>query len=96
MQLPALVMNGADNVATAVRTLTRGETVAVAVGEKTVSIVLLGDIPFGHKLAIRDIESGAIIVKYGETIGQSTALIKQGEHVHIHNVAGLRGRGDIT
>ena len=96
MHLPALVMNDADNVATAVRPLTRGETIAVAVGEKTVGIVLLCDIPFGHKLAIQDIESGVKIVKYGETIGQATAAIRQGDHVHVHNVAGLRGRVDKT
>jgi len=89
-------MNDADNVATAVRSLTRGETISIEIGRNPVDVVLLSDIPFGHKLAIIDIESGEKIVKYGETIGQSTASIRQGEHVHVHNVAGLRGRGDIT
>jgi altronate dehydratase small subunit len=27
-------------------------------------------------------------------MGQATAEIRKGEHVHIHNVEGLKGRGD--
>ena len=94
MRLQALVMNIGDNVATAVRSLKRDETVGIEIGEDTASVVLLSDIPFGHKLAIKDIGRGEKIVKYGETIGQSVAVIHRGEHVHVHNVEGLRGRGD--
>lgn len=96
MQLQALVMNDGDNVATAVRSLMRDETIGIEIGGSTVSVVLLSDIPFGHKLAIKDIGRGERIVKYGETIGQSIAMISRGEHVHVHNVVGLRGRGDKT
>jgi len=37
---------------------------------------------------------GTPLIKYGETIGSATEYIKQGDHVHVHNVEGLRGRGD--
>jgi len=94
VQLHALVMDSRDNVATAVHTLKRDEKVSIEVGEKTVNTVILSDVPFGHKIAIQDIESGEKIVKYGETIGQAVAMIHKGEHVHVHNVEGLRGRGD--
>ena len=94
MQLQALVMNSSDNVATAVRSLKRDETVRIEIGEATIGVVLLGDIPSGHKLAIKNIGHGEKIVKYGETIGQAVAVIHRGEHVHVHNVEGLRGRGD--
>jgi len=40
----------------------------------------------GHKFARRDIESGEDIIKYGFPIGHATCNIKQGEHVHTHNV----------
>lgn len=94
MHVQALVMNSDDNVATAVRSLKRGETVET--GENTAGVLLLSDIPFGHKLALKDIGRGDEIVKYGEVIGRAVALIRRGEHVHIHNVEGLRGRGDIS
>lgn len=95
LQLNALVLNNKDNVATAVRKLESGEAIGIETEENVVNIVLLQAIPFGHKLALKDIESGEPIIKYGETIGQATVRINKGEHVHIHNVAGLRGRGDI-
>ena len=94
MQLRALLMNNDDNVATAVRSLKRNETVDVEIGQDTVSVALLNDIPFGHKLAVRDIERGEEVTKYGETIGRAVTGIRKGEHVHVHNVEGFRGRGD--
>lgn len=87
----ALVLNEKDNVATAVRSLESGESFST--GEDN-SVTLSQDIPFGHKFALRDIAPGENIIKYGEIIGRATAGIKRGEHVHVHNVEGLRGRGD--
>ncbi len=40
----------------------------------------------GHKWAIRDIKEGENIIKYGCPIGHATCDIKQGEHVHTHNL----------
>lgn len=40
----------------------------------------------GHKYARRDIEKGENIIKYGFPIGHATCDIKEGEHVHTHNV----------
>ncbi|MDQ6598863.1 SAF domain-containing protein [Bacillus salipaludis] len=37
---------------------------------------------------------GEDILKYGEVIGLATTDIEPGEHVHIHNLEGKRGRGD--
>ena len=54
----------------------------------------LSAIPYGHKIAVCDIEIGAPIIKYGEKIGIATVPIKQGEHVHIHNLDSDRARGD--
>jgi altronate dehydratase small subunit len=95
MSVAALVLKIKDNVATAVRPLNHGDSIDVAVGESVVNVVLLQAIPFGHKFALEDIERGGQIVKYGEKIGRATVRIEKGEHVHVHNVEGLRGRGDI-
>lgn len=40
----------------------------------------------GHKYAITDIKAGENIIKYGCPIGHATCDIKEGEHVHTHNV----------
>jgi len=94
MALNALVLHKKDNVATAVRPLESGEKVAVEIEDDVVGVALRQPVPFGHKFALRDIGPGERIIKYGETIGQATEVIKKGEHVHLHNVEGLRGRGD--
>ncbi len=46
-----------------------------------------GEIPAGHKIALRDIPKGEYVVKYGEIIGRAKVDIKAGEWVHTHNVA---------
>lgn len=40
----------------------------------------------GHKYAVRNIDSGENIIKYGNPIGHAICDIKQGEHVHSHNM----------
>ncbi len=45
-----------------------------------------GDIPAGHKFALKDIKEGEYVVKYGEIIGRATRDIKKGEWVHTHNL----------
>lgn len=89
----ALVLDPRDNVAVALRDLRSGETVRVIVGNDVTDITLIGNVPFGHKFAIRDIRSGEYVVKFGEVIGVATTDIRVGEHVHTHNVSGLRGKG---
>lgn len=44
------------------------------------------DIPMGHKLAIRPMDDGGAVIKYGVVIGRAIAPIGVGEHVHVHNV----------
>ena len=89
---PALVINERDNVATALEPLEAG--VAVNAGGMTVTVV--ERIPRGHKVALRAIASGEAVVKYGSPIGTATEPIVAGAHVHTHNVASARGRGDLS
>lgn len=92
----ALVINKKDNVATVLEDLKEGEEIDISVkGEAGTKIVLRQRIPFGHKLALRKIEKGEAVIKYGEEIGRATEDIDTGQHVHIHNVESLRGRGDL-
>jgi len=90
----AIVMNCADNTATVVQTIEPGDFVTVEVGGKSDIVQVTEKIPFAHKFAISDIPKGNKIVKYGETIGIATQDIKNGQHVHVHNLESGRGRGD--
>ena len=40
----------------------------------------------GHKYASRDISCGENVIKYGNPIGHATEDIKQGAHIHSHNM----------
>lgn len=51
-----------------------------------VTLVSKGDVPAGHKIAIKDIAKGEYVIKYGEIIGRASADIKKGDWVHSHNV----------
>jgi len=81
-----IVINEEDNVATTLESLSAGTEVSVEVQNRIQKITLLSDIPMGHKFALKDVEQGGAVIKYGEPIGQSTVKINRGEHVHVHNV----------
>ena len=89
-----MVMKENDNVAVCLKEMEGGVTVEVPVGGVKTPVGLIDDIPFAHKFALRDIDAGQNIVKYGEVIGLASAPIKAGQWVHTHNVESVRGRGD--
>jgi altronate dehydratase small subunit len=91
-----VVMHPDDDVATALRPLDPGERVVYRVGDRSGSVEVRQPIPFGHKIALRDLPAGAEVRKYGAVIGRTTAAVAAGEHVHVHNLAGVRGRGDLA
>ena len=92
----ALMISDKDNVATSLANAESGATVQVRLGKEVKSIKALEKIPFGFKIAVTDITRGDKIVKYGESIGIASVDIKQGQLVHVHNIEGARGRGDLA
>jgi len=96
MKRDAISIKEEDNVATALRDLSRDETASVGIGKKTMEIKLIENVEYGHKFAICDIPAGQDIIKYGEVIGRATADIQSGAHAHIQNIESLRGRGDLA
>lgn len=48
------------------------------------------------KAALGNIPAGTNIVKYAHVIGRASIDIQSGELVHIHNIEGTRGRGDLN
>jgi altronate dehydratase len=89
---PALVISPNDNVATALEPLDPGTTIVLG----AVTVAVVDRIPRGHKLALQAIARGEAVVKYGSRIGTASSDIRAGAHVHTHNVASTRGRGDLV
>jgi altronate hydrolase len=44
------------------------------------------DLALGSKIAVRRIEPGTPVIKYGVVIGTATQEIERGEYVHVHNL----------
>ncbi len=88
----AIQIDDSDNVATVTSELKEGERVEVLSpeGSVLVSPEVIGDVPFGHKIALKVIARGEEVVKYGEVIGVASAEIKVGEWLHTHNVESVR------
>ena len=50
-------------------------------------IEVVGLVPPGHKLAVRDVAAGQPVRRYGQVIGFASQAIRAGQHVHVHNLA---------
>ncbi|MGB2827333.1 MAG: UxaA family hydrolase [Dehalococcoidales bacterium] len=92
----ALMLSEKDNVATLLEDAASGTEVMIHLGSDTRTVTAGESISFGFKIAASDIARGAAIIKYGETIGTASSDIKQGDMVHVHNLEGGRGRGDLA
>jgi hypothetical protein len=86
-----LVISERDNVATALQALEAGRQLDLA----GTAVAVREEVPSGHKIALRPILAGEAVIKYGSPIGLATMDIAAGAHVHTHNLASTRGRGDL-
>jgi altronate dehydratase small subunit len=77
-----LLLSEQDNVVVACANLQAGDVVRID-GE---NVTLSADAPVGFKIARRDFVPGEKVLKYGAEIGSTTAAIKRGEVVHLHNM----------
>jgi altronate dehydratase len=69
-----------DNVVIALVDLPKGERLT------GLDLILPGPVPRGHKIALRNLEAGDLVLRYGQIIGQATQDIPAGGHVHSHNL----------
>lgn len=90
-----LKINPVDNVVVAIQALSAGSTINVE-GEE---IVLLTDVPAGHKCALKDFAEGENVIKYGFPIGHTRHAVKKGsymDHEDIQtNLAGTLDYSDV-
>lgn len=73
-----------DNVATM---LDDAEPGAAMVMGSSLELALREKVGIGHKVALRPIESGEPVVKFGVPIGRASSNIEPGAWVHLHNCA---------
>lgn len=94
----ALKIDDLDNVATIfAEGIQKGMDVEVRDKKGNAEIIRVNDdIPYGHKIALKELHRGDFIMKYGECIGTASCDIAKGDYVHVHNLEARRGRGDIA
>ena len=78
----AVQLRPEDNIAVASRHLPPGTELQIN-GKTTTLAARIG---MGHKIALRPIEKGEAVTKYGQIIGFASEDISAGGHVHVHNV----------
>jgi (2R)-sulfolactate sulfo-lyase subunit alpha len=84
----------ADSVGVATDDLAAGEEVAGRFldGGGEISVRARDHVPLGHKIALRGQPAGSEVIEYGIAIGEATADIEAGDHVHVHNLRSIRWR----
>src|ERR1041385_6247015 len=79
----AIHLHPSDNVASARVPIPEGAEVRVD-GH---SIIAAAAIPAGHKVALRAVAPGEMVLRYGQAIGRAKGPIAAGQHVHTHNLS---------
>ena len=85
-----LKIDDKDNVVTCLVPIKKGDLITVD-GEQ---IEVNDNIKRYHKIAIKDLNQGDVVYKYGQIIGTMTQNAKKGDYIHVHNLESTRGRGD--
>lgn len=73
-------LHAIDNLVIALTDLPKGAT------PTGLDAALPGPVPRGHKIASCAIAKGETVLRYGQSIGQATADIPAGGHIHSHNL----------
>jgi (2R)-sulfolactate sulfo-lyase subunit alpha len=92
MKHGALMHEADDDVAVVVQDVSAGTSVTAVTleGKQIATVSATQDIPLGHKIALRDINEGKDVIKYGRSIGRASKKISTGDHVHTQNVKSVR------
>lgn len=79
--MKAIMIHPLDNVAVALEPIEKGERIPL-----NGSVTALEDIQRGHKIALKPLEKGEQVIKYGCPIGFAREAIPVGAWIHTHNV----------
>lgn len=84
----AIRMNEKDQVATVLEDVCTGDEVGIHDAENALlyTMTAMENIPFGNKIALTQLNSDDLLIKYGAPVGICTRDIPVGHLVHVHNV----------
>ena len=85
----ALLMNRKDNTTVCTVDVRKGDPVTYRKGTDEVTLTAADNIPEFHKIALEDLPEGALVYKYGEIIGKTTAPIVRGGLVDHENIESI-------
>ena len=86
MEINALMMDITDNVVTCMNEVEAGQQVVYRKGNEICTITAEENIPYCHKITLQDIAKGEQIIKYGESLGETSEDISAGHWVADHNL----------
>jgi altronate dehydratase small subunit len=86
--IEAVMLRDEDNIGVALVDLK--PEAEVKIYGRDVRVRLVEHIPYQHKFSVKQVGSGQEIIKDGVVIGKATQDIARGQHVHTHNMTGLR------
>lgn len=92
MQVMFLVHEQGDSVGVAVEDIPAGATAPGRLkdGDGAFEVAVTDDVPLGHKVALRDLADGEVVIEYGVEVGRTTQPVTRGQRVHTHNMKGQR------
>ena len=91
-EVDAICLTPEDNVATMLRPVAAGEAIRIRQAGAVRTLAAQEAIPICHKICVVPIGLGQPVVKYGQSIGEATAAVAAGRHVHIHNLRSARAK----
>ena len=83
LESSSLHLHPDDPLVIATRDLPAGTRLSFPVGRV---ISLSQAVPAGHKLALRALATGDVVLRYGQPIGVATTPIQAGDWIHTHNL----------
>jgi altronate dehydratase large subunit len=95
----SVLISDLDNCVTLAGAACVGDTVRYSGGGAEITVTARESIPIWHKMAVRPVEKGGAVFKYGAAIGVALVNIEAGQHVHVHNIAGCpiaQGDGSVV
>ncbi len=82
----AILLDEKDNVVTCVKEVKAGEKVSYLTEQGEASLIANEDIPYCHKVALRDLCKGDQVIKYGEMLGLLSQDVAAGCWVNEKNL----------
>lgn len=86
MKINALMIDEADNVVTCVDEVSEGSEVFYRKGNDILSVTAIENIPYCHKVALKDFAEGEDVIKYGESLGKTNCAVKKGDWLSDKNM----------